>query len=537
MVKRIKFIWLIAAIVMSMSCPAMAAPSTSIEIKTGAKELQQALDNLPYTKDGTGPVLYLFEFSECPYCQQLYNDFNGTIPGVETRYLFYAVSQRSANETAALGLSRNIKDYHAFMKNQKSAPAANSTNASIDAYNAIQGALTKTILPTLQKNGWRNQSLVSPTFIWEENGRLYVDGGYRKDYFETILASIKSSDSLQPLADNKAAATKMGTNNAVSPATNTSVPALTWRDLVGHPERWPAETSMTISITVDRDALNKGLKMAVYDVTATGVELVAPKGYTINLEPGETTLLSDANAYWATLTPEQRALTLPAIAADRSLWPSKVTITETASFGNIVLNQGQELSLVEVRGNEVGVYDQRSPDLLFLDAKFTDLFKRSRKLASMPAAQRPGMMTEILNGLTMDSSGKQVAVKDARYYVFYFSASTCGRCHVFTPEFVKFYNENFAGRDDVAFITWPTEPAIQPMLAYMKKESIPWLTLPANQKGRVEMLINKLGIFNTPGILVVDKYTKPLLATGKMSGQPLDAAAAAVIQLPGILKK
>ncbi|MGE0267124.1 MAG: hypothetical protein AB7S78_01530 [Candidatus Omnitrophota bacterium] len=540
MKKIISLIGLVMAGVMITGRLASAAPAASIPIKNGGDKLKKTLEQLPYAKEGSGPVLYVFEFSDCPYCQQLYKDYNGTIPGVEARYIFYPVNQRSVNETAALALSRNIKDYHAFMKKQKTAPAGDSTDESIDAYNAVQSAVTGSIIPTLQKNGWRSQSLVSPTFIWEENGQLYADGGYKKDYFTTILASVTSKGNTQTAAADKTkpAAAASTTNQTAAPANNAPVPKLTWRDLIGRPERWPEQTTLLVSITVDGEPLNAGLKMKVYDVTAAEVVLLAPKGYTLTFAANETTLLADANTNWATLTPEQRALTFAIIAQDRSLWPSKVNILEAVSFGRLAFKEGSEVDLVEVRANnKVGVYDPRSSELLLMDAKYTDVFNRASKLAAIPVDERPGVVAEILKGLnTVDANGKPVSVKDAKYYVFYMAASTCGFCHAFTPEFVKHYNQYFAGRDDVAFVVWPWEDTLPPMLAYMKKESMPWPTVPAYQKGRMYFLMNGLGMFQTPGLLVVDKFGKPLVMSSKMPGHPTQKASAVVNQFDSVFK-
>ena len=324
---------------------------------------------------------------------------------------------------------------------------------------------------------------------------------------------------------------------AHKPAIPAAAPTLAWRDLVGHPERWPEKTTLLIGITVDGDPINEGSVLAVYDVKPNAVELIAPKGYTLSFEPTETTLLTDANKYWSTLTPEQRALTPQVIAADRSLWPAKIKIKEDLNFGKITLKEGSEVWAINMRPDKVGVYDPRTPELLMVELKYTDLFERARALASLPEDQRPGMMPEIFKGLTVDSDGKPVAVKEAKYYVLFITASTCGFSHAFTPEFVKYYNENFKDRDDVAFIVWPWENTLPPMLAYMKQQSMPWPTIPAWQKGRVYFLINGLGAIHTPGIVVLDKYTNVLVSSSKMYGQPTERASAAVNEMARVLGK
>ena len=198
---------------------------------------------------------------------------------------------------------------------------------------------------------------------------------------------------------------------------------------------------------------------------------------------------------------------------------------------------GTVLPLTQVRGSEVAVAHPDTNDMLFVPAKFTDLFARSRELAALPADQRPGLLADLLQGVAVDAQGKPAAIpKNARYYVIYFAASTCPRCEVFTPKFVEYFNKALAKREDVAVLTWPTEAETAPMLAYTKSKNIPWPTIPAEIKGQIGSLINQRGVFEIPGILVVDRFNTPLLSTSNMSGAPLDAANAALAQLDSVLK-
>ena len=153
----------VGAILLLFSLDAAAATSASVEIRNGSNKLKSTLAALPYVSQGKGPVLYLLEFSESSRSQQLYQRYRGSIPGVEVRHVFFAVSQNTANETAALAMSRSVGDYQAFMERRKRAKAANSTQQSVDAFNSIMGPVNDVIIPTLIKNGWRAKSLVSPT--------------------------------------------------------------------------------------------------------------------------------------------------------------------------------------------------------------------------------------------------------------------------------------------------------------------------------------------------------------------------------------
>lgn len=203
--------------------PTYAATSTSIEIKQGAAELKAALEAMPYAAEGKGPMLYILEFSESSYSQRLNRDFPTGPSGVEARHIFFAVSQRTANETAELARTRDINRYHAYMQRKQSAPPYNRDNASIDAFNAVMGPINDIVIPTLKRNGWRAKSLVSPTFFWEENGKLFADGGYRKNHFQTILSSVSGRQSpppakSSPIAKKESAPSTPSTPPATSPS-------------------------------------------------------------------------------------------------------------------------------------------------------------------------------------------------------------------------------------------------------------------------------------------------------------------------------
>jgi len=158
-----------------------------VEIKQGAENLKQTLEGMPYTSEGKGAVIYVFEYSDCPVAQLRYKDWKGKLEGVELRHFFYPTNQRSANETAALALSRDVVDYYANMEHRKTAPDERKTNQSIDAYNSITGPLRNIIVPILHMNGWTRSQIVSPNYFWEVDGKWYSEGGYEHGRFENIM--------------------------------------------------------------------------------------------------------------------------------------------------------------------------------------------------------------------------------------------------------------------------------------------------------------------------------------------------------------
>ena len=71
---------------------------------------------------------------------------------------------------------------------------------------------------------------------------------------------------------------------------------------------------------------------------------VAPAGgqfaVSVARRPSTQRLLEQANAAWAKLTPEQRALTPDVVIKDKSLWPAMVTVTEVQDFGKFQIKAG-----------------------------------------------------------------------------------------------------------------------------------------------------------------------------------------------------
>lgn len=169
-----------------------AAISDFTEIKKDKEKFMNALESIPYASEGSGPVLYLMEFSDCPYCQALERDWKDKLEGVEVRRFFYGVNDKTANETAALALSRDPRDFHAYMNRTKVAPSMKANNTSIDAFNSIIRPLTTVLLPVMHENGWPVRNAVSPQFMWETNGHVYVQGGYTREQTALILKVVRS---------------------------------------------------------------------------------------------------------------------------------------------------------------------------------------------------------------------------------------------------------------------------------------------------------------------------------------------------------
>ena len=68
-------------------------------------------------------------------------------------------------------------------------------------------------------------------------------------------------------------------------------------------------------------------------------------------------------------------------------------------------------------------------------------------------------------------------VKDAKYIALYYSAGWCGPCRAFTPELVKFYNENKAKIPGFEMVFMSQDRSEPEMEKYMADMSMPWPAL------------------------------------------------------------
>jgi hypothetical protein len=219
--------------------PAVAEDYPRTQMRVRSTELLTTLEKMPWASEGSGTPVYVFEFSECPYCQKFNQDHSAAIPGIEMRHMFYAVSQRSANETAALAKSRDIADYRAFMVGRKRAPAYDSTDASIDAFNAIQVEIGDVIMPVLKANGWSNKSLVSPMFFYVENGKLWAQGGYETGAFDRFVARIADGSQSSASTASQASVSRSSSAAAAGAAGTASTKATSSFDSKGSIKQAP----------------------------------------------------------------------------------------------------------------------------------------------------------------------------------------------------------------------------------------------------------------------------------------------------------
>jgi thiol-disulfide isomerase/thioredoxin len=294
---------------------------------------------------------------------------------------------------------------------------------------------------------------------------------------------------------------------------------LTWANLVDHPERWPAETKLTVPLRFGTGILRAGTSVRVQQVTAKDATVLAPQGFAFGVRPNECDLLEDANAFWSTLTPEQRAVDAATLANDASLWPDIVKTKLTLTFD---LAGGQTKRLPAGTQCVFGFYDGEvacaSPvgEDAHLEFRITDLdlIERARERALIDPAKRQSRIVQAIRSVLVDADGKPYAnpsLEGVKAFVFFYGANWCGYCHQFSPYLVKFANENFSQASPVMFVLLDGDDKAAEMLAYMKSDKMPW---PAIRKATWKKTFFTAVPRGFPHLLITDHYGRVLYDGG-----------------------
>ena len=292
---------------------------------------------------------------------------------------------------------------------------------------------------------------------------------------------------------------------------------LALRDLTNRPDHWPEKVTLKADGNFGGTRHAKGGSLPLVDFDGRNVVLGAGAGEQIGVGLEECDLLEAANAMWAKLSPEQRAIDMAAIAGDMSLWPPKVaTRGAFRSASGQIIPEGTECDLTEVTPNQVKLVALKpAPTLIQASPSQTDLVTRARERAALEPDKRPSRIAEALRGLAVDANGQPYAggaFDHGAVFVLYFGASWCPPCRKFSPTLVKFIKENTAAnpRMAVAMLNNDKEPA--KMLGYMQSEKMPFPAIPLAALQASYMLSSYAGK-GIPQLVVTDRNGKVLANT------------------------
>ena len=116
----------------------------------------------------------------------------------------------------------------------------------------------------------------------------------------------------------------------------------------------------------------------------------------------------------------------------------------------------------------------------------------------------------------INRSGKKVPTETAlngKMVAIYASASWCGPCRAFTPKLVDFYKK-VAKSAPMELIFLSLDKTEDAMMAYMKKDDMPWLAIPYDHPQRVK-LMRKLGVPGIPRLYIFDAQGKMISSNAR----------------------
>jgi|GEM_PF-353737 Thioredoxin-related protein len=275
-----------------------------------------------------------------------------------------------------------------------------------------------------------------------------------------------------------------------------------WNDLVNRPDRWPPQASLRQEIAFsDGTKFAAGTKVRVTKVMPRQIEVLLPDGSAAELEVDSTDLLEAANRYWATLTPEQRAVDLAAIRKDRTLLPPMVTVHVPLRFPKGELQPGEELSAAEIVNQNLHVWSSTHAQMMAVAPMETDLLFRARALAALPLEER--VKAPWLTNYT-EALGKARA-EDRKVFLFFTGSDWCGWCMrldrevLRMPEFTDFAAENLV----------------------LVKVDFPRKTrLPAAEAAQNQKLAQQYGVRGYPTVVVLNAKGEKVGELGYQEGGP-----------------
>lgn len=290
-------------------------------------------------------------------------------------------------------------------------------------------------------------------------------------------------------------------------------PPLTWQQLFARPDLWPGLCHLTKDKKVGERGLAAGSEFPVVELRAASVIVEMAELQHLEVNPGDCDVLAVANAAFAKMTPAQRELDIAALAKRADLWPAKVATTcalDRVGFNaDQALGRGAELDFGSFDGTWVRARHKTIDGLRALRLGETDFVERARAALAVPAASpKPNRVLSELDGklvqATTGARKKLNAKEPPQYLLLYFSAGWCGPCQRFSPELVRFHEQQkqqFGKRFQTVWISRDKKES--EMRRYAKAHDFPWLAVAWNKLDEVPMT-QAYGPLGIPDLVLLD---------------------------------
>ncbi|HEY9509824.1 MAG TPA: thioredoxin family protein [Verrucomicrobiae bacterium] len=265
---------------------------------------------------------------------------------------------------------------------------------------------------------------------------------------------------------------------------------LTWAKLVQHPEFWPAQCKLTHGFDFQSGAkVNASDTVTVLEIHSKQVEVGTTTGkiFAFDVKPDDTDVLAEAQAAYAKLTPEQRALTYAGIFRNQNLWPYRVTLKTSFDLGGgRRVNQGDQVILRSVKGRQLEVGSEKYDTRFEVDPEKTDLMEQARKYVELPDGAPSRMVVELQPNLINALTGQPDPLNTnalPRYFAFVRAANFCPLSQHFMPELVKFYNEMKPKHPDFEVIYLSCDGKLPDLEKFAKDKGFSWPTVTYQRSG------------------------------------------------------
>ena len=230
-------------------------------------------------------------------------------------------------------------------------------------------------------------------------------------------------------------------------------------ELVGKRELWPAEVTILRGAQFQNGrAVRKGQVVVLDDVTPQGLKLDDGQMFFMYAAK-DTDVMQRVAELFASLTPEQQALTLNAVRRNESLWPTRATLRWALTLdGGVQLQAGQELVNMGFRPDgQFLAADIEKNVTVPVDPWFTDIFARARERVGVN--DDTPFSFRLLESM-LEPAADGATVGDYDYVVFYDGKDTCGRSTAFAPKLARFQEQ--ATADDATWTLVLVNGAMRP---------------------------------------------------------------------------
>ena len=301
--------------------------------------------------------------------------------------------------------------------------------------------------------------------------------------------------------------------------------------------------------------IQPGQELNVLQVGPAEVQVTTTDGRTtFAAEPDETNTLAIARVAYARLTPKQRALTYPALAQRKDLWPARVTLSRSFDLGGgQSVREGEQLRVMEIQPGKIILVIERLNMTVPTLLQVTDVMAQARKFVeddtagprftaeqsrgedkrvadvrnsatgnALPEKERTlGRVIAELDGrLVSSTTGKPEPLDPhalPRYLVFYRGSSTCPITREFTPKLIKYYEATKPTHPEFELIYIMTE-SVEDTAKFAKRIGFAWRAIEYESTGYMPTVSQPIkGLL--PQLIVMDRNGR-VLANGWQNSAP-----------------